>query len=55
MDYESLARQIIRILEKAELRHKLIMNGIETAKAYSWRNTALRHLEFYSGILESVR
>jgi len=54
MDYKALARQIIRILEKAELRHKLIMNGIETAKAYSWRNTALRHLEFYSSFLERV-
>ena len=55
MDYKGLAQQIIRILEKAELRHKLIMNRIETAKAYSWRNTALRHLEFYSGVLENVR
>ena len=54
MDYESLARQIIRVLEEGELRYKLIMNGIETAKAYSWQNTALRHLEFYSSFLERV-
>jgi len=54
MDYETLAQQIIKVLEKTELRDKLIRNGIKTAQAYSWRNTALRHLEFYSGILESV-
>src|SRR3989304_4103379 len=55
MDYETLAQHIISVLEKTELRDKLIRNGRETAQAYSWRNTALRHLEFYSGILESVR
>src|SRR4030066_606092 len=38
MDYESLARQIIRVLEKTELRDKLARNGIKTAHAYSWRN-----------------
>jgi hypothetical protein len=31
------------------------MNGRKTAEAYSWGNTALRHDEFYSGILESVK
>ncbi len=55
MDYEALAQQIIRVLEKTELRGKLIRNGMKTAQVYSWRNTALRHSEFYSGILESVR
>src|SRR3972149_6638725 len=54
MDFKALARQIIRVLEEGELRYKLIMNGIETAKAYSWQNTALRHLEFYSSFLERV-
>src|SRR3990170_7412405 len=54
MDYEALAQQIIRVLEKSELRDKLIRNGIKTAHAYNWRNTALRHMEFYSGILEGV-
>lgn len=54
MDYETLAQQIIRVLEKAELRDRLIRNGIKTAQAYSWRNTALRHLEVYRGILEGV-
>jgi len=55
MDYEALARQIIRVLEKTELRDKLTRNGRETAEIYSWRSTALRHSEFYSRVLESVR
>jgi glycosyltransferase-like protein len=51
MDYKTLAQQIIRVLEEPELREKLIRNGMRTSQAYSWRNTALRHLEFYSEIL----
>lgn len=55
MDYKSLAQHIIKVIENNELRDRLTRNGIKTAQAYSWRNTALRHLEFYSRILESVR
>src|SRR3972149_5767487 len=55
MDYQALARGIIRGLEKTELRDKLAKNGIKTAQAYSWRNTALKHEEFYGGILEGLR
>src|SRR3990172_5547043 len=55
MDYATLARQIIRVLDKSDLRDRLIINGIKTAQAYSWRETALRHSEFYSRILERVR
>src|SRR3990172_9309528 len=55
MDYEALAQQIIRVLEKTELRDKLTRNGIKTAQAYSWQNTALRHEEFYGRVLEGVR
>ena len=54
MDYKSLSQQIIRVLEEGELRDKLIWNGIKTAQVYSWRNTALRHEEFYSSFLERV-
>lgn len=54
MDYKALAQGIIRVLEKAELRDKLARNGIKTAQAYSWRNTALKHEEFYKKALESV-
>jgi len=32
MDYKGLAQQIIRVLEKTELRDKLIRNGIKTAQ-----------------------
>jgi len=55
MDYEALAQQIIRVLDKSDFRDRLIINGIKTAQAYSWQNTALRHSEFYSRILERVR
>ncbi len=55
MDYDGLAHQIIEVLEKTELRDRLIRNATKTAQAYSWKNTALRHEEFYRGILEGVR
>jgi glycosyltransferase involved in cell wall biosynthesis len=55
MDYEALAHGIIRVIENPELRDRLIRNGRKTAEAYSWRITALRHEEFYKGILENVR
>jgi len=54
MDYKGLAQQIIRVLEKTELQDRLIINGIKTAQAYSWRNTTLRHEEFYGRVLEGV-
>jgi len=54
IDHEALANRIIRVLEGVELRDKLIRNGMKTAEAYSGQNTALKHSEFYSGILESV-
>jgi glycosyltransferase involved in cell wall biosynthesis len=50
-----LVEQIIRVLLDAELRDRLIMNGRKTAEAYSWGNTALKHEEFYKGILGSIR
>jgi glycosyltransferase-like protein len=54
MDHEALAQQIISVLENRDLREKLATNGMRTAKAYSWRNTALMHSEFYNRILEGV-
>ena len=53
-DFESLAQQIIMVLYKPELRDKLTRNGRKTVQIYSWRNTALRHSEFYSGVLQGV-
>lgn len=47
MDHKYLAQQIVRVLETPELN----INGIETAKAFSWQSTALNHLEFYSRVL----
>lgn len=52
MDYEALAQKIIKVLENNELRNKLIRNGMKTAQAYSWQNTALKHSEFYRKILQ---
>ena len=54
MDYKGLAQQIIRVLEKTGLQDRLIIKGIKTAQAYSWRNTTLRHEEFYGRVLEGV-
>jgi len=54
MDYETLSRKIIRVLEETDLRNKLIRNGRKTSEAYSWRNTALRHSEVYRSFLERV-
>lgn len=51
LDYDTLAEGIISIIEKTELRQRLIENGKKTAESYSWRNTALKHEEFYSKIL----
>ena len=54
LKYETLVEQIIRVLERTELQDRLIINGIKTAQAYSWRNTTLRHEEFYGRVLEGV-
>ena len=53
MDYEALAHGIVRVIENTELQDRLITKGRKTAEAYSWRNTALRHEEFYRKVLES--
>jgi hypothetical protein len=55
MNCKALAQQIIRVLEEAKLRDKITRNGRETAQVYSWQSTALRHTEFYSGVLESAK
>ncbi|MBI4228446.1 MAG: MSMEG_0565 family glycosyltransferase, partial [Deltaproteobacteria bacterium] len=47
IDHNELANEIIRLIEVNELRQKLIANGVETAKKYSWRNTALMHSDCY--------
>jgi glycosyltransferase-like protein len=52
MDHEALAQEIIDVLENEDLREKLATNGLKTAQSYSWRKTALRHLELYESILE---
>jgi glycosyltransferase-like protein len=54
MDHEGLAERIIGILEEAGLRDKLIRNGMKTVESYSWQKTALKHSEFYRGILEGI-
>jgi glycosyltransferase-like protein len=54
MDHETLAREIIGVLENEDLRKKLATNGLKTARSYSWRNAALMHSEFYNRILEKM-
>ncbi len=49
-DHESLARATISVLENEAIREKLTIKGLKTAEAYSWRNTALMHSEFYKKI-----
>lgn len=50
-----LVERIVRVLLDAELRDELIENGRKTAEAYSWGNTALRHEEFYNGVLVVIK
>ncbi len=51
MDCEALADGIIRILEHAELREKLVAGGTDTAGQYGWDGVALEHLNIYRDIL----
>lgn len=50
-DYKALAHGVISVIEGRELAPRLIKNGENTARAYSWENAALRHAEYYRRIL----
>ena len=51
-DYKGLARGILEVLEDPELAARLVANGDETARFYSWERAAQRHAELYGSILE---
>ena len=50
-DYQTLANEVVRLLENPELGRELARKGLATARAYSWENTALKHIEYYDSIL----
>ncbi len=52
MDYTDLAEKIMTVFYDTELSLRLIYNGRNTAKMYSWENAARGHIDFYNGILE---
>lgn len=52
-DVEDMAQKINEVLEDKVLRDKLIKNGKEQVKKYSWRKTAEQTLEVYKKALES--
>jgi len=54
MDYKALAENIVRVIEETDLRQQITGGGFKTANKYSWRNSALRHIEIYEGILEKM-
>jgi glycosyltransferase-like protein len=51
MDYEDLARQVVRVLTYEELPKQLAKQGKETSASYSWQRTAHSHARFYERIL----
>lgn len=51
MDYKSLARGILELLENPGLAAALTKNGDETARYYSWASAAEKHTELYESIL----
>jgi glycosyltransferase involved in cell wall biosynthesis len=48
---EELASQIERILQSRELQSSLRTKGIQQAKQFSWKRSALQHLELYKQLL----
>ena len=48
---EELATEIERILQSRELRSSLRNRGIERAKQFSWKRSALQHIELYKQFL----
>ncbi len=54
MDFEALSLQIIKVLESPGLRSKLVAGGKKTAQKCSWNRAALKHVEFYDGILSEL-
>ncbi|MEM5813744.1 MAG: glycosyltransferase family 4 protein [Candidatus Aenigmatarchaeota archaeon] len=49
---EALAEGIIKILQDEDLRLKLSKNAQEWSKSFTWRDSAIKHLEVYEKCIE---
>lgn len=52
-DHEALANEAMRLLEDNELAQKLIKNGREAVKKYSWKKVRKKWLKAYEEVLEN--
>ena len=52
-DTETMAKSIAEVLDDAALRKKLVKNGYERLKDFSWRKTAEQTLEVYRDALKN--
>lgn len=50
-----LKHLIEKILEDEDLREKIIQNGLETVKNFTWKNTAEKVLKVYERVLEDSK
>ena len=48
-DQMSVARAIERLIDDADLRHKMGEAGLETAKRFSWEANVRRYIELLQG------
>ncbi|MCJ7621520.1 MAG: glycosyltransferase, partial [Anaerolineae bacterium] len=54
-DERSLAEALIRILRDPQMQRSMGDRGRATAQQYSWRQVALRVLDFYEELLDKNR
>lgn len=50
-DYKALARGVLEVLENPGHAERLVKNGDETARYYSWESAAEKHTALYESIL----
>ena len=50
-DYKALARGVLEVLENPGHAERIVKNGDETARYYSWESAAKKHTELYESIL----
>jgi len=54
LDVEGLANTISRVLTDSELRKEMIRKGIERARKFAWKRTALETFDLYEKVLSSA-
>ena len=52
LDVESIAREILRLVEDGQLREEYVRKGLERAKEFTWERTARETLAVYRKALE---